>query len=89
LRFGEERGQRLRREVIDILPRFLAKDGVVAVGEIGFDAMTAAEEEALRTCGERGRPFGGEGWVRQTAEGLGLQSSLRPRGRPRKEAQKS
>jgi len=37
----------LRREVMDILPRFLAKDGVVAVGEIGFDAMTAAEEEAL------------------------------------------
>ena len=38
---------RLRREVIDILPRFLAKDGVVAVGEIGFDAMTPAEDEAL------------------------------------------
>ena len=37
----------LRREVIEILPRFLAKDGVVAVGEIGFDAMTAGEEEAL------------------------------------------
>jgi predicted metal-dependent TIM-barrel fold hydrolase len=38
----------LRRDVIDVLPRFLAKDGVVAVGEIGFDGMTAAEEEALR-----------------------------------------
>ena len=37
----------LRREVLEILPRYLAKDGVVAVGEIGFDAMTAAEEEAL------------------------------------------
>lgn len=37
----------LRREVLALLPRFLAKDGVVAVGEIGFDAMTAAEEEAL------------------------------------------
>ena len=37
----------LRREVLAILPRYLAKDGVVAVGEIGFDAMTAAEEEAL------------------------------------------
>ena len=37
----------LRREVIDILPRFLAKDGVVAVGEVGFDAMTPAEDEAL------------------------------------------
>ena len=30
-----------------MLPRFLAKDGVVAVGEIGFDAMTPAEEEAF------------------------------------------
>jgi uncharacterized protein len=37
----------LRREVLELLPRFLAKDGVVAVGEIGFDAMTPAEEETL------------------------------------------
>ena len=37
----------LRKDVLALLPRFLAKDGVVAVGEIGFDAMTAAEEEAL------------------------------------------
>jgi uncharacterized protein len=37
----------LRRDVIDLLPRFLAKDGVVAVGEIGFDSMTAAETEAF------------------------------------------
>jgi uncharacterized protein len=38
----------LRREVLAILPRYLAKDGVVAVGEIGYDAMTPAEDEALR-----------------------------------------
>jgi predicted metal-dependent TIM-barrel fold hydrolase len=44
----EANDENLAREVIDILPRFLAKDGVVAVGEIGFDAMTAAEEWALR-----------------------------------------
>jgi uncharacterized protein len=37
----------LREEVIDLLPRYLAKDGVVAVGEIGFDSMTAEEEEAV------------------------------------------
>jgi predicted metal-dependent TIM-barrel fold hydrolase len=37
----------LRRDVIALLPRFLAKDGVVAVGEIGFDAMTPAEDEAF------------------------------------------
>ena len=43
----EANDDRLRREVLEILPRYLAKDGVVAVGEIGFDAMTAAEEEAF------------------------------------------
>jgi predicted metal-dependent TIM-barrel fold hydrolase len=34
-------------EVLDVLPRYLAKDGVVAVGEIGFDSMTDAEEVAF------------------------------------------
>ncbi|MBE2314443.1 TatD family hydrolase [Solirubrobacter sp. CPCC 204708] len=43
----EANDENLAREVIEILPRFLAKDGVVAVGEIGFDAMTKAEEWAL------------------------------------------
>jgi len=33
--------------VLDVLPRYLAKDGVVAVGEIGYDSMTPAEDEAL------------------------------------------
>lgn len=33
--------------VLDVLPRYLAKDGVVAVGEIGFDSMTTEEEKAF------------------------------------------
>ncbi|MFH8497305.1 TatD family hydrolase [Streptomyces coeruleorubidus] len=33
--------------VLDILPRYLAKDSVVAVGEIGFDSMTEAETKAF------------------------------------------
>ncbi|GIG56182.1 TatD family hydrolase [Longispora fulva] len=35
------------REVLDILPRYLAKDRVVAVGEIGYDSMTPAEDEVF------------------------------------------
>ncbi|MEU8264234.1 TatD family hydrolase [Micromonospora sp. NPDC048999] len=35
------------REVLDLLPRYLAKDGVVAVGEIGYDSMTPEEDEAF------------------------------------------
>ncbi|MDQ0585285.1 TatD family hydrolase [Streptomyces rishiriensis] len=33
--------------VLEELPRYLLKDGVVAVGEIGYDSMTAAEDTAL------------------------------------------
>ncbi|MFJ7995896.1 TatD family hydrolase [Streptomyces sp. NPDC096310] len=33
--------------VLDELPRYLVKDGVVAVGEIGYDSMTPAEDTAL------------------------------------------
>ena len=34
-------------EVLDVLPRYLAKDGVVAVGEVGFVSMTVDEEKAF------------------------------------------
>lgn len=32
----------------DLLPRYLGKEGVVAVGEIGFDDITAQEEKVFR-----------------------------------------
>jgi predicted metal-dependent TIM-barrel fold hydrolase len=35
-------------EVLDVLPRYLAKDGVVAVGETGYDSMTADEEKVFQ-----------------------------------------
>lgn len=38
----------LVRGVLELLPRYLAKDGVVAVGEIGFDDMTPAEDSVFR-----------------------------------------
>jgi uncharacterized protein len=44
----EANNERLAEQVIEILPLYLAKEGVVAVGEIGFDDMTPAEEKFLR-----------------------------------------
>jgi putative transposase len=44
---------------------------------------TEAELAALRRSAERGRPYGGTGWVVRTAEKLGLESSLNAPGRPR------
>ena len=46
------------------------------------------ELAALRRSVIRGTPLGGEDWSRRIAEQLGLESTLRPRGRPRKEPEK-
>ncbi len=45
---------------------------------------TEAELAALRRSVSRGTPYGAESWQKETVERLGLQSSLRPLGRPRK-----
>jgi predicted metal-dependent TIM-barrel fold hydrolase len=43
----EANDARVAGPVLEVLPRFLQKDGVVAVGEIGFDDITPAEEKAF------------------------------------------
>jgi putative transposase len=45
---------------------------------------TEAELTALRRCVARGAPYGGELWQQRAVARLGLQATLRPRGRPRK-----
>lgn len=42
----EANDEGLAREVLDLLPRFALKEGVVAIGEIGYDEITPAEEKA-------------------------------------------
>lgn len=46
--------------------------------------QTKAEVNAIRNSVIRGQPLGSPAWVWQTAKHLGLESTLRPRGRPRK-----
>jgi putative transposase len=42
------------------------------------------ELEVMRTCVNRGQPFGSASWIEQTAARLGLESTTHPRGRPPK-----
>jgi hypothetical protein len=49
--------------------------------------LTAKELDRVRVSIERGRPYGGEDWVRQTVTDLGLERTVRPEGRPRKVSQ--
>lgn len=47
----------IAEEVIKILPRYLAKDGVLAVGEIGYDDITPEEERFMATQMELAMEF--------------------------------
>ncbi|MGA2501971.1 MAG: transposase, partial [Tepidisphaeraceae bacterium] len=50
------------------------------------EPQTEAELEALRQSVNRGCPFDGDDWQRELVERMGLQATLRPRGRPRNTA---
>lgn len=45
--------------------------------------QSEAELEALRRCVRRGRPYGDDRWVTRAARRHDLQTTLRPRGRPK------
>jgi putative transposase len=66
----------------------LLSPGPVVPGRPGLEHVHGVETEAelqrLRQRVNRGTPFGSEGWTAATATALGLESSCRPRGRPRK-----
>jgi hypothetical protein len=53
----EANNEALAEAVIDILPRYLSKEGVVAVGEIGYDDQTALEDKYYRAQLQLAREF--------------------------------
>lgn len=53
----EANNPRLADEVLAIMPRFLQKDGVVAVGEIGYDDQTPSEDTYLARQIELAREY--------------------------------
>lgn len=50
------------------------------------EPQTEAELAALRRCVQRGTPYGSDTWITNAAARLGLEFTLRPRGRPKKES---
>jgi putative transposase len=47
------------------------------------EPLREKELEAVRRCAQRGCPLGEETWVESIARRLNLESTMRPRGRPR------
>ena len=67
--------------LLDRLPLDLPRDWERIVAS----RWEEAELKTLRTCVVRGRPFGDDEWVDRTSGKLGLEFTLRRRGRPKKE----
>ena len=44
----------------------------------------ASELDDLRSCAQRGRPFGSEHWMINIAKELGLEATMHSRGRPKR-----
>jgi hypothetical protein len=49
--------------------------------------LTAKELDRARASIERGRSYGSDDWVRRTIKMFGLEHTVRPEGRPRKDSQ--
>src|SRR3954471_21119146 len=54
----EANNEALAEEVMDVLPLFLTKEGVVAVGEIGYDDQTQAEDKYYRAQLQLAKDYG-------------------------------
>lgn len=54
----EANNEPLAEQVMDLLPLYLHKEGVVAVGEIGYDDQTPAEDKYFRQQLELAKEFG-------------------------------
>ena len=71
-------GTAVQRSLLSEGPLSRPHDWVQRVNE----PETSGELEAIRNCVVRGAPYGSASWIEKTAKRLGLESTLRPRGRP-------
>ena len=76
-----ERGDRAARALLGKWPVSRPRDWAKEVQR----PQREAEEAAIRRSIQRGVPFGDSDWTEKAVNSLGLASTLRPRGRPRKQ----
>jgi putative transposase len=76
------------------LPGWFSGDALLWRGEVVVrderwlervnEPLSLGDLQRLRLSVARGQPYGEESWAKETARRLGLESTLRSRGRPRK-----
>lgn len=79
-----QHGDREQRRMLSKWPLPVPRDWLSYVQQ----PRTKSELEAIRRSANKGVPFGSDAWTKQTARDLGLESTMRPRGRPKKKTTK-
>ena len=74
-------GSAEQRRILSAWPLPMPRSWKTLVNE----PQTEGELEAIRRSVSRSQPYGKDDWVKATAKQLGLESTLRSRGRPRKQ----
>ena len=77
MRCGEE-----KEIALDNGPKRLPSDWLQSVQA----AVETHEQKTIEHCIKRGCPYGSKQWINETSVVLGLESTLKPRGRPRKDS---
>lgn len=75
-----EHGSRERKRVLSEWPVPIPGDYISFLNE----PQTIAEIDTIRTTIRRGSPFGSEAWTKNAIKRFDLETTMRPRGRPRK-----
>ncbi len=76
------RGREKKRSILSDWPIPTPTDWIDWVNQ----PMTPRELERIHTSLKRSRPLGSNAWVAKTVRSLGLEHTMRPQGRPRKES---
>lgn len=77
-----ERGTAEKKKLLSDWPVERPSAYMEWVNELQKDEEERCEQ--IRYATKRGRPFGSESWIQKTAKLLGLLSTLKQRGRPKK-----
>ncbi len=78
--YARSKGTSQQKEMLAVGPVALPRQWLAMANR----SQQAAELTAVRLCAKRGRPYGTDKWVVKAAARMGLESTMRPQGRPRK-----
>jgi len=75
-----ENGTKDQKKILSMWPVLIPDNYLKFINE----PQSKETEDLIEISIQRDRPFGGDNWIKRIIKKLGLESTIRPRGRPKK-----